>query len=120
MEFILKHCKGITEHNRATKTYKARAQGVLCLEDNKSQQQYLTFFMIDLMRYLETLQNECQILVIIRDIELTKRIALNRLILVRADSYPGGIEEKLNNKDDDKIQQKVKNSTEAGFFVQKV
>ncbi|KAL4148449.1 hypothetical protein QTP88_002689 [Uroleucon formosanum] len=92
------HWQSIIESSDSTKIEKATAKGFLRTWKNDGEQQHLTCLMMDILRHIEKLQKDSQkSKIIMTDIELSKKVAVDSIALMENEPYPGGNEEKLMN-----------------------
>jgi len=92
------HWQSIIESSDSTKIEKATAKGFLRTWKNDGEQQHLTCLMMDILRHTEKLQKDSQkSKIIMTDIELSKKVAVDSIALMENEPYPGGNEEKLMN-----------------------
>lgn len=90
------HWKSIIESSDSTKIEKATAKRFLRLWKDDGEQQHLTCLMMDILRHIEKLQKDSQkSKIIMTDIELSKKVAVNSISLMENEPYPGGYEEKF-------------------------
>jgi len=92
------HWESIIESSDSTKIEKATAKGFLRIRKDDGEQQHLTCLTMNILRHIEKLQKESQkSKIIMTDIDLSKKVAVDSITLMENESYPGGYEEKFMN-----------------------